>query len=112
MKRPAIITIICIWGYLTVLLSFPQVFSPSIKKLGVWVPAVFGLIVASRFMACVGLWYYKRWGAWLHIGAVIASLLFITLRNGPGFSFWFTLVVQTAFITCILVHYPRMDRNL
>ena len=55
MKRPKIITVFCVLMYVGLLISFPQVFSPGVKKLGVFVPAIYGLLVAAQFIATVGI---------------------------------------------------------
>lgn len=111
-KRPKILSIICIVGYLSVLVSFPQVFSPAIKKLGVAVPALYGLLVAAQFIACVGIWYVKQWGVQLYLSAFFAGVLFdLTLRE-PGFGFYFGLLLQTVFSLILLRHYKAMNPNL
>src|SRR3954463_5569546 len=88
MKRPKIISIICIIGYLTIVFTFPQVFSPSIKKLGVFMPAIYGILVASNFIACVGLWYYKQWGVQLYLLSFFTkTIFFILIHQFSGSSY-------------------------
>lgn len=112
MKRPKILTFICIIGYISVVISFPQVFSPGVKKLGVFVPALYGLLVAANFIACVGIWYFKQWGVQLYLSAFFARVLFnLTLRD-IGFGFWFSLLLSLTFSVILLRFYRRMNPNL
>jgi hypothetical protein len=112
MKRPKIISAICILGYLSVLFTFPQVFSPSIKRLGLFVPALYGIIVSSQFIACVGLWYFKRWGAELYLIAFFAKVLFhlATGTAGPGLAV--SALINLVFLFFLLRFYGRMSANL
>ena len=92
MRRPIIITIICIIGYVTVVFTFPQIFSPAIKKLGMFVPAIYGVLVAAHFIACVGLWYFKQWGVQWYILSFFAKTifyLFTAIGCSPGYlNYW------------------------
>lgn len=112
MSRPRIISIICIIGYLSVLFSFPQVFSPPVKKLGMLMPAVYGILVAAQFIACVGIWYFKQWGVQLYLLAFFAKTLFFLLTDQTGFSFYAGAVMSVVFVVILIRHYPRMNPNL
>jgi uncharacterized membrane protein (DUF2068 family) len=112
MTRPKIITFICIIGYLSVVFTFPQVFSPQIKKLGVLMPAIYGILVAANFIACVGLWYFKQWGVQLYLISVFAKTLFYLLVDQLGFGFYFNIAISVIFMFILLRFYPKMDPNL
>ena len=112
LKRPKIISFICIVGYLSVLFTFPQVFSPPIKKLGALMPAVFGILVAFNFIACVGIWYFKRWGVQLYLLSFFAKIIFNLSINSFGFGFYFGIVTSCLFSIALLKFYPKMDANL
>jgi hypothetical protein len=112
MKRPRIISIICIIGYLSVLISFPQVFSPPVKKLGLFVPALYGVLVAAQFIACVGIWYFKQWGVQLYLLSFFAKTLFFLLSEQTGFTFYFGILIALVSIVLLLKHYPKMNPNL
>ena len=99
MKRPKIISIICIIGFLWIVFTFPGMFSPATKKLGDWVPAVYGLIIALSFISYIGVWHMKRWGAELYIAVFCLKQIFFILTNqlksgefvGIIFSIWFII---------------------
>jgi hypothetical protein len=112
LKRPRIISIICIAGYLSVLFTFPQVFSPPIKKLGVFMPAIYGILVASHFIGCVGIWYFKQWGVQLYLLSFFAKTLFYLLTHQTGFGFYAGTLISLIFIIILLKYYPKMNANL
>jgi hypothetical protein len=111
-KRPKLITTVCIIGYLTVLLTFPQVFSPSIKKLGIFMPAIYGVLVASHFMACVGIWHFKQWGAQLYVITFFAKIVFFLLISQLSFGFYFGSLISLLSVFVLLPHYRNMNSNL
>ncbi len=112
MKRPRIISIICILGYLSVVFTFPQVFSPQIKKLGTFMPALYGILVAINFIACVGLWYLKRWGVELYLAVFFAKILFSLSISQIGFGFYFSTLFSLVFSIILIRFYPKMSPNL
>ncbi|MDI1355309.1 MAG: hypothetical protein PSX36_10340 [bacterium] len=112
MKRPGIITAFCVLGYLSVVITFPQVFSPAVKKLGVFMPALYGILVAANFMSCVGIWYFKQWGVRLYLISFFAKTLFFILTNQIGISFYMGLVFSVLFSVFLLRYYSRMNANL
>jgi hypothetical protein len=99
-------------GYVTVLFTFPQVFSPSIKRLGLYMPALYGVIVASQFIGCVGLWYFKRWGAELYLIGFFSKVLFHLFTDTAGVGLIFSGVYNLVFLFFLLRYYPRMNPNL
>jgi hypothetical protein len=97
---------------MSVLFSFPQVFSPPVKKLGSLIPALYGILVSAHFISCVGLWYFKRWGAELYITAFFAKTLFFVITGQVGPLFYISTVISVIFIGIIIKFYPRMNANL
>jgi len=112
MRRPIIITIICIIGYVTVVFTFPQIFSPAIKKLGMFVPAIYGVLVAAHFIACVGLWYFKQWGVQWYVLSFFAKTIFYLLTEQLGALFYFNVCLSLIFAVILLRFYPKMNTNL
>ena len=109
LKRPRLISIICVLGFIWIVFSFPSVFSPSIKKMGDWYPALFGLIVASSFISYIGVWHMKRWGVQLFIITFfMKETLLILLEDLSYVGIAFSLF----FLISMLFFYRRMDLNL
>ena len=98
--------------YVGLLISFPQVFSPGVKKLGVFVPAIYGLLVAAQFIATVGIWHFKQWGVQLYLLDFFAKVLFFMLTNQLGLSFYFSSLIALTFIVFQLRYYRQMNPNL
>ena len=112
MKRPRIITIICILGFISVIFTFPAVYSPSVKKIGDFVPALYGFIVACSFISYIGLWHMKQWGVQLFLFIFFVKTLFLILINDTGAG-TITGIILTAVFGIILIRfYPKMDINL
>jgi hypothetical protein len=112
LKRPKILSFICIIGYLSVVLSFPQVFSPQVKKLGLLMPALYGILVAANFIACVGIWYMKQWGVMLYLLVFFARILFNLGIDDLSPGFYITNLVWILFIIILIRFYPKMNPNL
>lgn len=108
-KRPKILKIVCILGFIWIVFSFPAVFSPAVKKMGDWFPAIFGLIVAASFISYIGLWHMKQWGARLFIITFFIKQLILLLVNDISYA---GIVFSALFIIPMLIYYRRMDLNL
>jgi hypothetical protein len=112
MKRPLILSIICVIGFLWVVITFPGVFSPSIKKLGVFMPAVYGLIVAATFISFIGVWHLKRWGMELYVLSFFSKQLFFILTKSFELTSVIGIVFSVWFIITYIFFYRKMDVNL
>ena len=108
-KRPIILTIICVVGILWSLLNFIYVFSPFIKKIGDWTPAIYGIIVALQFISFVGVWNMKRWGVMLCIAAFFTKIVFSIYVNDISYV---GIGLSTVFSVFFLIFYRRMDDEL
>ena len=108
-KRPILIRIICILGFIWIVFSFPSVFSPAIKKMGDWYPALFGLIVASSFISYIGVWHMKRWGVQLFAITFFVKEALLFLVNDLSI---IGVVLSVFFLVSMLFFYRRMDLNL
>lgn len=108
-KRPTLISIVCILGFIWIVFSFPGVFAPSLKKMGDWYPALFGILVATSFISYIGLWHMKRWGVRLFLISFFIKEALLVIINDvsiPG------IVFSVIFIFCMLPYYRKMDLNL
>jgi hypothetical protein len=108
-KRPVILTIVCIVGILWSLVNFIYVFSPFIKKIGDWTPAIYGIIVAVQFISFIGVWNMKRWGVMLCISAFFAKIIFSISVDDKSYIGMGLSLVFTVFF---LIFYRRMGDEL
>ena len=108
-KRPVIITIICIIGLLGSLGGFIFVFSPFIRKIGDWIPAIYGIIIAVKFISFIGVWHMKKWGVHLFLFSFFSDVVFgILIDNVSYIGIFFGLL----YITFFLIFYRRMAEEL
>lgn len=108
-KRPLIVSTFCIIGFVWTLILFGTILAPSIKRLGEWVPAIYGIIISMTFIAYVGIWHMKRWGVLFFMFTLFFKSLFLIFTGGisvPG------LALSLIFLVIFLVYYKRMDVNL
>lgn len=75
-------------------------------------PALYGILVASSFISCVGIWFYKQWGVQLYLVTFFAKTLFFISLVQYSFSFFFSTTLSVVFIVILLRFYPRMSKNL
>lgn len=112
MKRPKLISAVCILGFISIAISFLCVFAPWTKKMGEFVPVIYGLIVAAGFMSYVGLWYMKKWGLELFIAVFFVKTTFFIVLNDLGAGTVFSIVSSLIYLIPIGIYYREMDVNL
>lgn len=112
MNRPFIISLICIFGFIQVTFTFPAVFSPSVKKLGDLVPALYGFLVAGGFISYIGLWHMKQWGVKLFLFIFFTKTFFFILINDIGPGTISGIIFSVGSIGVFLNFYRKMDVNL
>ena len=103
--------ILCILGWIMVILNFLDAFSPSVKKLGQFYPALYSLVMCLQFIAFVGIWYMKRWGVELFISSFFLELILFLFMNTLNYGS-FTFILSVIIISVMLFFYKKMDRNL
>jgi len=110
-KRPRIVSIISVIGWIMVVLSFVYAFSPAVKKIGEFYPALYSFVVCLQFISFVGIWYMKKWGVHLLVVSFFCKNILLVFMN--SFSYGdFTFLVSAIFIITLLFFYRRMDVNL
>lgn len=110
-KRPKVITVICVMGFILVIGSLGTVFSPTIRKLGDFYPAMFALLVSARFIAFVGIWHMKQWGVELFMVTLVAQIIQATVMDAYEIN-PVGLVIHLCNLAILVFHYRKMDRNL
>lgn len=108
-KRPTIVTVVCVIAFVVSVLSFANVFSPFIKKKGDFFPAINGLLIACEFISLVGVWYMKRWGLNLYL---ITAILYQALLIGIDNWAFYKVILPLFFIITVAFFYKKMDTNL
>ncbi len=107
--RPVLVTFICVIGFIGVILSFPSIFSPFVKKMGDFYPALFGCLIAANFIAVVGVWNMKRWGFTLFLISSLINQITKLLANNWSIT---DVILPVLFLGVTVFFYKRMDDNL
>lgn len=108
-KRPLVLSIICMIGILWSMMNFVFVFSPFIKKISDWAPAIYGIIVATQFISFIGVWNMKRWGVMFCVSAFFAKIIFSIFTDDINY---IEIGLFTVFTVFFLYFYRRMDDEL
>lgn len=108
-KKPRILTIVCVIAFTIVVIGFPYIFSPFVKKKGDFFPAILGLFVALQFIAIVGVWFMKKWGVMLYLGTAMANQALLIWIDDWQIT---SVILPTIFLSISLFFYKRMDNNL
>src|SRR5579863_9308227 len=80
-KRPVIVSIVSIIGWIMVMLSFVYAFSPTIKKIGEFYPALYSFVVCLQFISFVGIWYMKKWGLHFFVTSFFLKNILLVFMN-------------------------------
>ncbi len=108
-KRTRLITILCWKGFGWSLVSIPSIASPEIKHLGIFFPALMGLIIALRFISYVGVWHLKKWGTELLLFSFFSDLMIRVAVNKISIA---NVVLGLISIIVFSFYYRRMSSNL
>lgn len=108
--RPAVITAVCVWGFLGVAGGVTQQFAPFVKSAGAWFQIYFALNTLLTLIASIGLWKMKRWGALLYISLTIIYQVAIW-RTGviPTRILALAAVVSGAVVVLVISQYRKMS---
>jgi hypothetical protein len=112
LQRPKSISIITVTAIVLVLLAFPMLFTPSIKRMGDFVPMVLGIIITLQFVSLIGIWHMKQWGVQLFIMMFCVRVITFMFLDMYTFRFFFNIFYSLLFIVFFLTHYRKMDTNL
>ena len=110
--RPKSISIVTIIAIVLVLLAFPMLFTPSIKRMGDFIPMILGIIITLQFVSLIGIWHMKQWGVQLFIIMFCVRLITFMFLDMYTFRFYFNIFYSLVFIIFFLLHYRKMDTNL
>lgn len=110
--RPKSISIITVTAIVLVLLAFPMLFMPSIKRMGDFIPMILGIIITLQFVSLIGVWHMKQWGVRLFIIMFFIRVITFMLLEMYTFRFYFNISYSLIFLVFFLIHYRKMDANL
>jgi len=74
-KRPNVITIICVLGFISAFLTFLLVFKKPFIQVATWYSPYLALSSILVLICMIGLWYMKKWAIYLYTGYIILNQL-------------------------------------
>lgn len=98
MQRPKSISVITVTAIVLVLLAFPMLFTPSIKRMGDFVPMILGIIITLQFVSLIGIWHMKQWGVQLFIIMFCVRVITFMFLDLYTFRFFFNIFYSVVFI--------------
>lgn len=105
-KRPKIITVICIVGFVGVFATIPFIFSDMSKQIGTWYQPYLALSAVIGLVCMTGLWMMKKW-------SIIAYTTFFGINQVAllALGFWniFALVIPGIVIAIGFSKYELME---
>jgi hypothetical protein len=111
-QRPKIISIVSVIAIILILLAFPMMFMPSIKKLGDFVPMIIGVIITMQFISIIGIWHMKQWGVQLFITIFTIRVITFMILDLLDVRFFVNVFYSIVFIIFFIIFYKKMDKNL
>lgn len=99
MQRPKSISVITVTAIVLVLLAFPMLFTPSIKRMGDFVPMILGIIITLQFVSLIGIWHMKQWGVQLFIIMFCVRVITFMFLDLYTFRFFFNIFILSSSLS-------------
>ncbi len=104
-RRPPVVTILCILGFIGAVLVVPSALSAAAREVGPWYPSYLFFVGLSGLVCNIGFWKMRKWGLYLYL-AVTAFNQVVMLNTGN----WqpMTLIAPAIVIGIIAYYFNRM----
>jgi hypothetical protein len=104
-KRPIIITIICVLGFIQTLITSPAIFIDTSKIYGSGFNFYVLVSIIVGYLCVIGLWQMKKWAAYAYVGLFFLTLI-LSIAIG-SFSIW-PFLIHGVVLVIILFHLDKM----
>lgn len=105
-KRPVVITVICILGFIGAAVTIPMIFSDIAKAIGAWYPPYLAFTTVIGLACMVGLWMMKKWGIIVYAGFfAVNQVVLLTMGVWNVLS----LIIPAIVIVIGLLQFSKMD---
>lgn len=111
-KRPVIISMFCVVGFIVSAFQIILISYPGIRDIAKWYPIVYGLMTAIRFMATVGVWHMKKWGAEVFAYVTLFKIMILVLVGDFTALGKVDAFLSVIFSIVFMIYYRKMSRNL
>ena len=90
-KRPIIMTVVCVLGFISSILTILMIFSEAAPKIGKWYPPYLLITGVIGFICMIGFWKMKKWAAYIYLVILIINQFILIAMGtwnmvGLGFS--------------------------
>ncbi|MDK9707026.1 MAG: hypothetical protein OEL83_08245 [Desulforhopalus sp.] len=102
-ERPAVITILCILGFIGVAFLVPKVFSTVAREIGFWYPPYLAIVGVVGLICNIGFWKMKKWGFYSYVLFVALNQI-VMLSTGTWLP---TALIVPVVVIIILAFYLR-----
>lgn len=96
-------------SFAVTLVQFGMMMLPSFRHAGLFVPAIYGIIITATFISLVGIWHMKKWGVEMLIYSFLVREIFLAIMGEVSS---LGIIYQLLLIGLSLIVYRKMDRNL
>jgi hypothetical protein len=105
-KRPTIITVYCVIGFIGALFAIPLIFSDVAKNIGAWYPPLLAVSSLVGLISLIGLWMMKKWSVILYIAMFVINQIIMLLTGIWNFA---SLLLPGIAIAIMVSQYSKMD---
>lgn len=103
-RRPLILTILCILGFVAAAANVPTIFTDDARRVGHWFPPFLALSVVVTVICMIGLWKMHRWAVLVYTGfAVLGFALALTVGS------W-NLTAQLVRVAVIVIMFSQFAK--
>ena len=104
-KRPTVITILCVFGFITGIFVIPLALSDNAQSIGPWYPPVLIAGGVVGFICHIGFWLMRKWAVWTYVAFVIVNQIIFMVQG-----VWspLALIIPAIYISIIAIYYKRM----
>ncbi|MFH1524744.1 MAG: hypothetical protein ABIF04_07240 [Chloroflexota bacterium] len=105
-KRPVVISVICILGFIGAAITIPTIFSSTARSIGAWYPPYLAFSAAIGLVCMIGLWKMKKWSVILYTAiAAVNQVIMLAMGVWNVLSLPIILVV----IAVMFSQFSKMD---
>ncbi len=105
-QRPWFITVICILGFITLLLSILAAFTETAKAIGSWYSPYLVLGAVIGLVAYTGIWRMKKWGVLTFVGLFAVNNIVLFVMGAWNMS---ALILPAVLIALLFWKYKLMS---
>jgi hypothetical protein len=103
--RPVAITVICVIGFLGVLVAVPLAFSQAARLVGAWYPPYLVATALVGLACMIGLWLMRKWAVYTYTALAVINQAVLVVMGGWNV---FSLVIPAIVIIVMFMYVGRM----